>query len=234
METEKFERALEFREILDQAARSPFRYFEKWPIVEVWERCLKAMGEREKIYKEEADWAEKWINALLERNVDREIREKLLSWYVFTARGELAVMAIEFAISLWRNGLKIWPGELTKLIADKLLKGRYGEPGLYWKLPSLRGFIEGAFNEIKKERKDGYFDDDWYSLERMLRIIVTVEDFSFSDRIEEIILALQEGKIRPYGSSPYYIKSMHLAALRDAKKILAKAKREKLLEEVKK
>ncbi|MBU1102645.1 hypothetical protein KJ853_03260 [Patescibacteria group bacterium] len=226
----KFERVFEFREILQEAVRSPFRCFEKWPILEVWEKCLKAIGERGVIYKEEADWAEKWIHTLLEQSVvSRDIGKKLLSWYVFTARGKLAVRAVEFALGL-RQGLKVWPDELSKLIAGRLIKNVSNEGFFYPQLPSLKKFLHELLDEFKKERRDGYLDSTWYCAERALRIIVAAEDFSFLDKIEEVILLMQAGQIFPSESSePFYFKVSNLGAFKEAKKILVRARKEHII-----
>ncbi len=232
MEAEKFEGAFEFRGILDQAARSPFRYFEKWPIVEVWERCLKAMGERETIYKEEADWAEKWINTLLERNVNRDIKEKLLSWYVFAAKGELAIRAIEFALSL-RQNVHILQGDLSKLIIGRLTKDDGFK--LYPNVPSLHKFLEELLDEIKKQSCHGYFSGEWYGVERALRVIRAMKDVSFLLKVEVLLLLMQEKTIFPSGlsgtfSDEFFDRQMHMAALKTTIRVLLKARKEQLLE----
>ncbi len=230
----RFKVGLSKNEFLRLAKDNPLTTFEKYPVLEIQEACLKAMdGSDVPLWDCDADWAEACIRDFLKQNiVASNFRERVLAWYVYSTRKALSIRAIEFAISLWQNK-RIQTGELTKLIVEKLLDRRYAEPDLYCKVLSLRDFIEEVFNEFKDMgRATGYYDYHWYALERILRIIVAVKDFSFLDRIEEIILSLQEGKIWPLSLSPYYIKSMHLVALQDAKKILAEAKAEK--EELKK
>jgi len=226
-QTSKFGRAVEFREIMLEAERVPFKCFEKWPIFEVWKKCLKEIREQGVLYEPQADWAEKWINTLLESNENRDIREELLSWYVLTARGQLAVRAINFALSL-RRGFKIWPEELSKIITKRLIKHVDNEGFLYWpQLSCIKEFLHELLDDFKKERKEGYLDHTWYCAERALRIIVAAKDFSFLDNIEEMIVLIQSGQLFPRkGSEPFYVKASNLEVFKQARRILVRAKNE--------
>lgn len=220
----RFKKTVALSEILEGVWHSPFKYFEDWPILEVREKCLKEM-ERRRFF--DSEWLEPCIRELLEGYDNYDFGKKMLSFYIFAERNEVVIRAIEFALSLWREG-RAWEGELSKVIAGRLLKDK---TKLYPKLPSLHGFLEDLLDKLmKKGQRDGYLASNWYCAERALRIIIAAEDFSFLPKIEELILLLQEGEIYPSKCDPPYTRDLNLAMLRATKRLLLKAKKEKLAE----
>lgn len=227
VQSHRFKKTIDLAEVLSKVRQNPLKYFEDWHLLEVRERCLKEMEQWRYIYESHAEWAEACIRDFLEQGDDYNFREKVLSWYVFAAKDGLAVRAIEFAFSLWREH-KVHSPELSKLIAGRLLEGRRRDIDLYSKLPPLREFLEKLLDELKEDRRDGYFDSDWFCAERALRIIDAAGDVSFLPQIEELILLLQEGKIYPSKYDPPESRDMNLARLKYTRKSLVKARKEKL------
>lgn len=226
--------ALEMCELYELARREPMKTFDDWRIVEIRKKCLESMKDW-KIYDYLAGWVEEHLLKFRVSELRHHgLLEVMLGWYVLNAQGETTIRAIEFAISLNRVEGSYGSIEdvISKIVVGRLLKNEISN--FYPQLVSLPKFLEVLLDELDSpyhiKRNDGrqYFEEDWFCAERALRVIVREKDFSFLPKIEELIVLLQEGKIVPT-DKPFYAKTSHLAAFKEARKILLEAKKEGLL-----
>jgi hypothetical protein len=227
----KFKIGLSLDDLYRQAYLNPLGTFEKWPIWEVQEKCLRELNNFRARSNEDADWAESCIKGIWEDkeggvSIALDITEKILTWYIFSEKDSIVIRAIEFVISFRQHKIlplyrDSWDSMATKLIAGRLLK-RCDHIELYAKIPNLQKYLLSFFDYLLKEREKGYEDADWVKIERTLRIVIKTEDSTFLEKVQEVIQALQSGRIFPkqVGPRPHYARASHMAALHDAEGLL--------------
>lgn len=220
---------LSLEDIYKQAYKDPLKTFEKWQIWEVQEKCLKAMNNFRARHNKDADWAESCVGGIWEIRgglVELDITEKILSWYIFSEKDSIVIRAIEFVISFRQHKIlpiyrDSWDSMASKLITGRLLKG-WDSIELYTKIPSLREYLISFFDHLLVERERRYEDSYWFLVERAMRIIIKAEDSTFLEKIQQVLQALQSGKIFPQqvGLRPHYARASHFAALHDTEGLL--------------
>ena len=178
--------------VLSAARDNPFEVMEKWPIAEIWSPIIRDL-ERRDVLSWHQDYVERLIQRLLKSH-DSDWWEKLLSWYVIHSKGEEAVAAAEFAISLLdmsRYGLE---SDISRIICAKL---RRSDSAIYWAVPSRRWLFEKVFERFLDRRSGEYMTYDWAPVQRVIRRIVDERDVSFLDQMTAILVKLQDELI-PY------------------------------------
>ncbi len=213
-------------------------------VKEIREACFRRIYDWVVDNDELAVWAEEKIKELLLIS-NEGLMGKMLNWYVFFSSGdEREAKSINFAISLFDLVDEVeLPGrvESLKKIVSKILVWRLRVPdhNLYRQLTRLPKFLGRMLNEVRPpfhrvgDNSDSkvYYDEEWFLVERALRIIVAQKDFSFLPKIGDLITLLQEGKIKPQDKL-FYASESHLAVLKKASNILLEAQKESLAGEV--
>ena len=221
----RFKPTRSFQSIIDER-KNVFEKFEKWPILEVREACLKQLeGWSHGIDDHIAQWAEDAIRDL----AGEKLAEKLLSWYVFAPQDESsAVRALEFAISLSEEKMEFGSAIVSKIICGRICSKHWI---LYPAVPSLPNFIENLLNKLAEWGKfRDYFEIEWHCAERALKMVLHGEDFSFLPKIETILELFKAQKISPQRDLPLYTRDMHIAVFQSARRTLCKIQRRKIRE----
>lgn len=215
------------KEVLEDEVRyDPWGCFEKRPFFEVRKACLKKISEYGLSDEWQADWAEYFIKELnkSEKHEDRGLADDLLSLYIFKSSDDLAVKAIEFAIS-FEDKICTKMNLISKLVAGRIKDN----PQFYSKIPSLKKFLHKLL-DLMIRRKDwadrAYMESDWFAAERAQSMIMRREDRSFFPKINKLISMLESGDIVPWRFSPEETLHMNLARLYFTREILLKAKKE--------
>lgn len=236
VQKESMKKSISIDSILMKAAQDPFKTFEEWPLLDVRRKCLEVMSdERNYCYSISpgtADWAEKAIDDLVVNN--DAIVDELVQWYLFRPKDEdIIARALKFVIGLKAKN-QIWYGyeRTSKLIAGRVKKDTEKFECKYLcPMPVfLKNYIKEIFNEFKEDGQSraGYDRSDWHCLERALRIISDVKDFSLLPEIEKIILLYQERKIYSVKWVPFFERDLHLAMLKSVRKYLYAARKDSI------
>ena len=224
-------KAVPLQELLQNAERDPFTTFDKWPIKEVRDICVKRLGGLYfSLDTAKADWLEERILMLAE---EREgYWENLLSCYIFSSTEWLDIRALEFAINLLKKeevNKVVFKG-VSKAVAGKISRDSY----LYWYLPSIKDFIQFSISVMEPKYKDDHYSDArWYLLERAVRCcLLKVKDIGFLPELQKILSLLEAGEIKPFEDVGGYdiTKVQHMAFLKEAIGILTSARAEQTLD----
>lgn len=225
MEGKRFKKTIYLEELFREATQNPLGLFEKWPIKEVRDKCLKSLERWEEFYNYHADeFLEPCISDLFDQS-DR-LYKILLELYIFKARRDLTARAIEFAISLDKKSVGV--DNLSKMIAGRLTKDWQGAD-IYPKVPSLKMYLAGLLYELERCMVDGYSDSSWFEAERALRVISHVKDYSFLSQIGKLLLLHQQKIIGPWKHSSPLQRDINVAVLKGTIRMLKQAEKEAVL-----
>lgn len=228
------------KEFLADLWACPTAYFDEYPVDWVRDECLKALGQgRYLLTLSSSDWAERWILFLLGKEPrEAERAFKILSWYLFanSSCGEgdketdLAVRAIEFAIGLSENTSYslCYGNRIAKDVTGRLCK-RDGAV-LYPEVKGIKEYLNGLIMDIWEVgivrrikfqctsysiNKRSYLEDGWHNLERALKVILHMEDFSFISMLDQTLQFIHEGTSLPeYG--PHFQKKLNIVVLEES------------------
>lgn len=194
------EKTASLQRLLEDAQCEPFDLFEKWPIDEVREACLKKLRRNPYNWiniKVSADRIEAIIRSALA--IEDPRWNELFHWYIrFAGEGECphaeeSVRAVEFAISLSREYKEqpLISGDTAKAVCNKLKR----DPSLYWAAPSIHEFLSSLLLFVSDAGGKGYDLTEWGFAERAIRRIVAATDTSFLESIERMYEDHRNGKI---------------------------------------
>ncbi|KKR09632.1 MAG: hypothetical protein UT37_C0015G0003 [Parcubacteria group bacterium GW2011_GWA2_39_18] len=203
---------------------NPLETFEKYPIQEVRDVCLKKIRDYDwsdyswnysgrGISPAWADWAEQCVKELLQQEDPlwkdilalyvQNTKHKNSSWNQDPENWTPVVRSIEFALSLVNLEERLLGSEFSTIA--KFVTGKIKDcPVAYEHVPSMKNFIEKLLFNCILKNPDGtlhyiakYREADWYNIIRALSIIVKCQNFSFIPAIEELVVLIRNGELKP-------------------------------------
>lgn len=199
-------------------ASDPQKIFEKFPIKEVRQECLKYLA-RYEMDMSLAYWLEDQATGLLK--INDEIGVEVISTFVFfEEETEFLIRAMKFAIDSQTHpaeGTLFSVYSCSKIITGRLFNER--DPAIKY-YEEMKTFLQIFFRDCISRLYNGYLEKDWHCASRALRVFVKAEDFTYVDTLDDIIRYFEKDRINPSPKMPVFSKNMHYAALLEARDIL--------------
>ena len=222
----KLEKTVNLKDIFEQLERDNtwrlFEIFDRLPLDEIRKRIIRRLSDYRphEVYSEIADGVEERIRQLRANN-ERDYWRGLLSWYIANSPDDtaVAVRAIEFAIAFSDEFGEEW--DVAKEVSGRLRKA----PGLYWRAPSMRRFIDKLISGLCFE----YRERQWTQVERAIRRIVQVCDITYLPQIEKLLSLFEKVvyKLAQHEDDEFAF-GQNLQFLRDTARILKQAQKEQM------
>jgi hypothetical protein len=196
--------------------------FEKYPITEIREKCLRAMIDK---YRQLDSTASEWLEAQIKGlfALEDSLWKDLLSLYIF---GDESGRAIEFAINFSKENN--WRGlvDISKMVTGRIKDQR---KDIYWLVPSMNEFLGEIFIQFVPYvlDKGQYSAGQWHMLKRAISIILRVEDINFLPQLECLLYLHQEEVVAPYDDpSELFASKVNITFLSEAVRALRKVEKE--------